>query len=81
VGLSEARYHAGRRTLFLRPYAATPAAAGGLTRFRVTNLKHPENCRVLADGVPYDRVWVRDGALEIEATIDERRYEVIEEST
>jgi hypothetical protein len=78
VGLSEAYYDAGRRTLFLQPYAATPAAAGGLTRFRVKNLKQPGNCRVLADGVPHNRVLVRDDDLEIEATIEEKRYQVIE---
>ncbi len=78
VGLSEAHYDAKERTLALRTYAATPAAAGGTTRFRVTNLKQPGACRVLADGVPYDRCRVHDGELEIEATIDEKCYQVIE---
>jgi hypothetical protein len=81
VGLSEAYYDEGRRTLFLRPYAATPAAVGGMTRFRVTNLKRPGSCRVLADGRPHDRFRVHGDELEIEAPIDERRYQVIEEAT
>ncbi len=81
VGLSEAYYDAGQHSLFLRTYPATPTAAGDRTRFRVHNLREPERCRVLAGGVPYDRVRFREGELEIEAVIDETRYQIIEGAT
>jgi hypothetical protein len=78
VGLSEAYYDPGRRALALQTYAATPAAAGGQTRFRLVGLRRPEKCSVLREGAPYDRVRVHNGSLEIEATIEQKRYQVIE---
>jgi hypothetical protein len=81
VGLSEAHYDAGQRTLVLRTYAATPSAAGSETRFRVLNLKRPASCSVLVEGTPYARFRARNGELEIEATIDEKRYLVIDGPT
>jgi hypothetical protein len=77
LGLSQAYYDREKRALFLQTYAATPSAAGSLTRFRVANLQQPEACSVLVDGIPHDRVRVVEGQLEIETTIGEKRYQVI----
>jgi len=78
LGFSQAYYDQARRSLVLQAYPGVASAVGSPTRFRVNNLQQPGACLVLVEGAPHEHFRVLDGELEIETTIAEKRYQVIE---
>ena len=77
LGLACARNLERGGTLEFETYAATRAATGAATRFRVTQLPQPERVSVRRDGAAYGG-WRRlDGAsIEIQSEVAAHRFEV-----
>ena len=78
MGLSQAYYDRRLRTLLLRTYPIDQSGIGSSTSFRVTNLEHPGDCTVLADGAPYNSWAVHEDELEVTTTIDARSFQIVE---
>ena len=69
VGLSRARFDPTAGVLELRTYAATPAAAGAPTTFRVENLPDAGALRVRCDGAEFG-AWSVVGPGTVELRLD-----------
>lgn len=73
--LSQAVYDADRRSLIIASDKGAPAAAGQLTRFRITNVD-PAHCTVVADGVVSEDWRTVDGDIEIATPVGEHTFVV-----
>ncbi len=81
LGISEASYDAGTRTLRITTDVGDPARRGAATWFRIENVRDPQTAKISCDGSEFTNWWtLPDGNIQIATDIGVHAFQLIEQS-